>query len=264
MSIDLDAIKRKLNELSGNSNGPRKSNFWRPELGEYKVRLLPWQDNDGQPFKEKWFYYNIKERGGILAPVKLGLPDPVAEFCSKLWEEGTPASREMAKQLRPKMRAYAPVIVRGEDEEEVKIWSFGHGVYVQLLGYFVDSDYGDLTHPAEGFDLKVSFTKEKGRMYQTTNVTPRPRSSALHDDANTVKKLLESVPNLDEIYKPESYEVIKAHLDRWAMGASNVPSDTVGTEMSNSVSQAVAASSNDDAVVNKHEREIDKAFADLF
>ena len=136
------------------------------------------------------------------------------------------------------------------------------------MGYFVDSDYGDLTHPTEGFDLKVSFTKEKGRMYQTTNVTPRPRCSPLHDDASTVKKLLESVPNLDEIYKPESYEVIKAHLDRWAMGASNVPSNGMGTELVDSSNSKPAVSSNnssnDDAVVSKHAREIDKAFADLF
>ena len=75
---------------------------------------------------------------------------------------------------------------------------------------------------------------------------------------------MDAVPDLDEIYKPESYEVIKAHLDRWAMGASNVPSDNMGTELTNNSGNQPAASASDNATVNKHEREIDKAFADLF
>ena len=258
MSIDLDAIKKKLNELSGNG-GPRKSVFWRPELGEYKVRLLPWKDNDGQPFKERWFYYNIKERGGILAPGKMGLPDPVAEFCNRLWEEGTTASREMAKELRPKMRTYAPIIVRDGDEEEVKIWSFGHRVYVEMLSYFVDSDYGDLTDPQKGFDLKVTLSQEKGRKFANTAVTPRPRSSKLNDDPKMVKKLLDSIPDLDELYTLESYDVIKAHLDRWASGGGTNP-NSIGLE---AVTPPQEQKSSPEATSGNHEQEIDKAFADL-
>ena len=57
MAIDFDAIRRKVAQLSGNAR--RGSAFWRPEEGEHTVRIVPFTDNDGQPFKERWFYYNL-------------------------------------------------------------------------------------------------------------------------------------------------------------------------------------------------------------
>ena len=46
MAIDLDAIRRKLNQLSGTNS--RRNVMWRPTEGEEAtVRLLSFQDNDG-------------------------------------------------------------------------------------------------------------------------------------------------------------------------------------------------------------------------
>ena len=50
MSINLDAIRAKVSQLSGLNKG-RKDVLWKSEPGEYTVRLLPWKNNDGQPFK---------------------------------------------------------------------------------------------------------------------------------------------------------------------------------------------------------------------
>ena len=58
MAIDFDAIKRKLERLSGNVKSTNV--MWKPTEGEeHTVRLLSFPDNDGQPFKELQFYYNI-------------------------------------------------------------------------------------------------------------------------------------------------------------------------------------------------------------
>ena len=49
MALDFDAIRRKLDKLSGNNTS--RNVMWKPEEGqEYKVRLLSFPDNDGQPF----------------------------------------------------------------------------------------------------------------------------------------------------------------------------------------------------------------------
>ena len=48
MALDFDAIRKKVSQLSGNFKG--NTEFWRPEEGEYTIRLLPWKNNDGQPF----------------------------------------------------------------------------------------------------------------------------------------------------------------------------------------------------------------------
>ena len=55
MGVNFDAIRKKLNQLSGNNS--RRNSSWRPQEGEETtVRLMSFPDNDGQPFKELWFY----------------------------------------------------------------------------------------------------------------------------------------------------------------------------------------------------------------
>ena len=78
----------------------------------------------------------------------------------KLRSEGTKESYEMAKKLYPKMRVYAPVVVRGEESEGVRIWSFGKLVYQALLSLMMDEDYGDITDLKTGTDIKVKTAEE--------------------------------------------------------------------------------------------------------
>ena len=76
MAIDFDAIRRKLNTLSG-ANSKRRV-MWRPPEGEtVTVRIIGFTDNDGNPFKERWFYYNIGNNPGLLTPHQFGKPDPL-------------------------------------------------------------------------------------------------------------------------------------------------------------------------------------------
>ena len=134
MAIDLAAIRKKLNQLSGQNN--KKNVMWRPEEGtESTIRLIAYPNNDGQPFKELMFYYNIGNNPGLLSPYQFGKADPIQELITKLRDEGSKESYELAKKLYPKMRCYAPVIVRGEEEKGVRLWAFGKQVYQTLLLY---------------------------------------------------------------------------------------------------------------------------------
>ena len=255
MAINLDKIKSKLDQLTGNA--PRRaSNFWRPDVGEHVIRLLPFQDSDGQPFKERWFYYYIVDGPGILAPVKMGKPDPVNEFQQKLWRDGSDSSKELAKKLRPKMRAYAPVIVRGEEEKGVRLWAFGSMVYTGLLRLFLDEDYGDITDPKEGFDVKVSVTQQPGRRWPQTDVKARPRPSALSENTADVTSWLDSVPDLNTIYELKSYDDIKQVLDNWA-ASSEASLNGLGRETVIPVASATTA-----APV-AHKKNIDEVFDQL-
>ena len=124
MAIDLAAIRKKLNQLSGQNN--KRNVMWRPEEGEETtIRLMSFPDNEGQPFKELYFYYNIGNNPGLLAPHQFGKPDPIQELINKLRDEGSKESYELAKKLYPKMRCYAPVVVRGEEDKGVRLWAFG-------------------------------------------------------------------------------------------------------------------------------------------
>jgi hypothetical protein len=228
MAIDLEAIRRKVAELSG----IRKTSsvqMWKADLGEHKVRLLPWKNaTPDNPFLEKYFYY-IGTNSGILTPHQFGKPDPIHELSRSLWASGKPDDRTLAKKLMPKRRSYSPLIVRGQEDKGVQVWSFGKIVYQRLLGFLLDEDLGDILDPQTGFDLKVTLSKQPGKQFNDTVVDCKPRSSKLHDDPKQALALLDAVPNLDDMYRLKTYEEIETILKNWMDTGGPESSDSNGT-----------------------------------
>ena len=80
MAVNLEALQKKLNQLSGQNS--RKNVMWRPPEGEETtIRVIAFPDNDGQPFKERYFYYNIGSNPGLLSPYQFGL---LARRCTRI------------------------------------------------------------------------------------------------------------------------------------------------------------------------------------
>ena len=217
MAIDFEAIKRKLERLQGNTKG--RSTMWKPTEGEEAtVRLISFPDNDGQPFKELMFYYNIPNQRGLLAPYQFGNKDPVQELITKLREDGSKESYELAKKLYPKMRCYAAVVVRGEEDRGVQLWGFGKTVYQKLLSIMLDEDYGDITDPTDGRDIKVVCTKQPGKMWAMTEVLPRGRSTPLAKETAQIKEWSSNIPNVDEIFTCKTYDELSKIINDWISG----------------------------------------------
>lgn len=274
MAIDLEAIKRRVAELSGVKK-TSSVQLWKPSLGEHKIRCLPWKSSpDGQPFAERWFYY-IGENAGILAPNQFGKPDPINDLIRKLYSSGKPDDRVLAKKLQPKMRCYAPVIVRGEEDKGVQVWAFGKLVYQRMLGFFLDEEVGDILSPTEGFDLKVSITKQPGKQFNDTTVDPARRPSKLHEDSKVAEQWLNSIPNLDDMYRLKSTQEIETVLNNWLNGGTTDSSlevsrgpattdaldDLVAEVKSTSVEKTAAKKPKKEDDVKK--QSLDDAFADL-
>ena len=254
MAVDFDAIRNKLNRLSGNNKN--RSVMWRPKEGEeHTVRLLSFPNNDGQPFKELWFYYNIGKERGLLAPNQFNEPDPIQELITKLRDEGSKESYELCKKLYPKMRTYAPVIVRGEEDKGVRLWAFGKTVYQALLGLMLDEDYGDITDPSTGRDIKVSCSKQPGMRWAMTEVRPRGKQSSLSDNSDTAHEWLSTIPNIDEIYQCKSYDELSKIVNDWLNGDSESYEDEGTSHSSPSTSAEGNAGSG--------YKSLDAAFSDL-
>ncbi len=258
MPVDLSAIRKKLNQLNGQSS--KRSSMWRPEEGEETtVRLLSFPNNEGQPFVERYFYYNIGNNPGILTPNQFGKPDPIQELINKLRDEGTKESYEMAKKLYPKMRIYAPVIVRGEEDKGVRIWAFGKTIYQSLLNFMLDEDYGDITDPESGRDIRVLCTKTPGRMWATTEVRPRGKDSPLHEDSSKIKELVDSIPNIDDMFSLKSYEELEKIINDWL----NEDEESENNSSYSSHSKKSSIENNSPDVASGKYKSLDDAFADL-
>ena len=263
MAIDFDAIRKKLNQLSGNNS--RRNVMWRPQEGEEAtVRILSFPDNDGQPFKERWFYYNIGNNPGLLAPYQFGKTDPIQELINKLRDEGSKESYELAKKLYPKMRSYAPVVVRDEEDKGVRLWSFGKTVYQSLLNIMLDEDYGDITDPTDGRDVKVMCTKQPGRMWAMTEVRPRGKQSLLAE-TKQAKEWLDAIPDLDEMYTCKTYEELEKIVNDWLNGDEEAESTgtTRGPSTNLKTLDDLVSDNEEDTSGTSKYKSLDDAFKDL-
>ena len=121
MAINMDKMKQKRENLQNNG---KKSAFWRPQDGEQVIRIVP--TADGDPFKEYWFHYNLGDNPGFLSPKRnFGEECPLDGYVRELYRQGDDESVKMAKNLSARQRFFSPVIVRGEEDQGVRIWGFG-------------------------------------------------------------------------------------------------------------------------------------------
>jgi len=216
MGINIDAIRNRLNKLNGQTKNRTLS--WKPKEGEdHTVRLISFGNEDGTPFKDLYFYYNIGSQRGLLAPYQFGKPDPIQELITKLRDDKSKESYELAKKLYPKMRTYAPVIVRGEEDKGVQIWGFGKTVCQGLYGIMLDEDYGDITDPLTGRDIKVICTKQPGKKWAMTEVRPRGKESKLSSSDKQAQEWINNIPNLDDMFELKSYDELSKIVNDWIM-----------------------------------------------
>ena len=211
--MDIDAIKSRLNQLQNTTT----NSFWKPQPGKTQIRIVPYFHNKSNPFSELYFHYSLVKNKTVLSPLSFGRPDPVQEFADKLKGSGNKDEWIQGKRIEPKMRTFAPVIVRGEENEGVKFWGFGKTVYQELLGIIADPDYGDISDPMTGRDIVVErqTPAEAGNQYGKTTIRVKPNQTELADDAKMQKELLENQPNYAELYTEPTYDELKEHLQNF-------------------------------------------------
>ena len=218
--MDLDAIKKRLGEMqsqANNSGGNSKNLFWKPSVGKQVVRVVPNKYNKQFPFTEMKFYYGIGSKRVMASPSNWGEKDPIMEFAKQLRQTNDKENWRLAKKLDPKTRIFAPIVVRGEESEGVKLWQFGKEVYQDFLNMAADDEIGDYTDVAGGRDIKLNTVgpESTGTPYNKTSVGPSLKTSALSDDQAVVEKLLNEQADPMKVFKPLSYDEMKEALQEW-------------------------------------------------
>ena len=256
MALNLEAMRAKLNaSKNGKKPNGKNSTMWKPKAGDQNIRILP--TADGDPFREFHFHYNVGKNPGIYCNKRNdGGECAICDFASKLWREGVENDdstlKNEAKKLFARKRYYSPVLVRGAESEGVKIWAYGKTAYETLLGYVLDPDYGDITDPQTGTDIKLTYTLASGPgAFPKTALQPRRRPSVLCDDAIAdCQELLDSVPNIDKLFDVKTSEEVQELLDGYLSSDSSAESSSSETQhytknTGESVDKAFAAFMND-------------------
>ena len=217
--MDLDVIKQRLEALekpsSGNNNNG-KSLFWKPSVGKQVIRIVPSKFNKSTPFSELYFHYGIG-RPVMISPINFDEKDPLVEFAKQLRKTDNPENWKLAKKLEPKVRYFAPIIVRGMEDEGVKIWQFGKELYSSFLQMAMDEEVGDFTDVASGRDIKLNTEGPEmtGTKYNRTTASPSMKVTPLDADASKVESWLENQKDPKEVFKQIPYDEMKSNLEAW-------------------------------------------------
>ena len=252
--MDINALKKRLGQLQITNN--RTSNLWKPSPGTTQVRIVPYKFNKDNPFIELFFHYDLG-RKSYLSPQSFGRPDPIEEFSQKLKASGNKEDYRLARKIESKMRTFAPVIIRGEENQGVKFWGFGKTVYQELLSIIADPDYGDIADPVNGRDVGVEFltAEETGASFPKTNIRVKPNQTPITEDKAQLENILENQKDITEVYQELSYDELSEALNNWL-----TPDNEESTEESKE--ESVPASTLKTAVSTTEN--VSDAFDDLF
>jgi hypothetical protein len=188
-----------------------------------------------------------------LSPISFGRPDPIEEFATKLKTSGNKEDYKLGRKIEAKMRTYAPVIVRGEEQEGVKFWGFGKMVYQELLSVMADPDYGDITDPVNGRDIVVEFktSEETGRAFPMTNIRVKPNQTPLTENTEVMKVVKDTQKNITDIYSEMEYDDLQKALEAWLHTENDVEDKDIADPAKATNSQAAT-------------EDVSSAFDDLF
>ena len=217
--MDLSEIKNRLSAMQSKSNnggGDKKNIEFKPSVGKEVVRVVPSKYNKSNPFAELYIHYGIGNKT-MISPTNWGEKDPIVEFAKQLRKTNDKDNWRLAKKLDPKLRIFAPVVVRGKESEGVKLWQFGKETYMDFLNLADNEDVGDFTDIVEGRDITLTTVGPDvtGTAYNKTSIMPRTKQTSLSDDKNLVKSLLDNQPNPMETFKKYSYDEMKQALQEW-------------------------------------------------
>ena len=235
--MDLNAIRDRLDSLNKQSNPKNKEKkdytliYWKPrEEGKYQIRFVPSKlDIPTKPFQEVFMHYGVG-KFPIVALSNWGEKDPIVEFTKQLRKSSEPQNWSLAKKLDPKLRVFAPVIVRGEEDKGVRLFEFSKTIYMELLSIAEDEDYGDFSDVAEGHDFVVNATKVQDRLGFNLNLRPKPKPTPLCKDAKQIETWLETQPILLEERFHYTYDKLKEELQGFLTEGEDDGEDSIISE----------------------------------
>lgn len=285
VKLDLDEIRKRQARLKGEGTGGgnRKNLFFFPEEGISKVRLLPWQDHPGNPFKEIWYYYTLcgyteykgkRQKGKApMALRQFGVDDPIQEriqiLRSKEKEDGTEKTEEehaedleFCKKLYPTQTIYMPVIVRGKENEGPKLWSFsGRKVYERMCELLLKDNVGQaiMDTGEKGCDIEITVKfnpAQEGNLGKSTGVDPDLFNiSALTENEEQLEAWMKEIPDPLKLMAKRriTYEELEKRFDDWmAEGSEDDNSD--GTSRGGDTEEAPTETASEEPAPKKKTR----------
>lgn len=151
-----DRLKRLLDKVNSLNIGG--GGWWRAPVGTSTIRVLPPVGTMEFFFVEVGQHYIGDSKDGLYCPnVCAGQPCPICEVQDELYKAG---DKDTAAKFRVGRSFFINLIDRAHPDQGVLKYQCGTTIFTQLVAYINDPDYGDISDPDAGYDVKVERTGE--------------------------------------------------------------------------------------------------------
>ena len=265
-------------EKMNNTGGQGDDRLWKLEVdkggnGYAVIRFLPAPDGEDLPFV-KLYSHAFQGPGGWYIEnslTTLGGKDPVSEFNSQLWNNGTDAGKDTARKQKRKLTYISNIYVvkdpaNPENEGKTFLYKYGKKIFDKLTAAmqpeFEDEEAIDPFDFWQGANFKLKAKNVAG--YRNYDSSEFAATSALLDDDDAMESIWKKEYSLAELVAADqfkSYDELKTRLG-YVLGNKQVRNDaeTVEQEVEDvrasapvvetveSVSKAPASDEDDDTL----------------
>jgi len=198
------------------------------------IRFLPAPEGEDLPFV-KLYSHAFQGPGGWYIENSLttmGHKDPVSEYNSMLWNNGTDAGKDQARKQKRKLTYIANIYVvkdpaNPENEGRVFLYKFGKKIFDKLTAAmqpeFEDEEAIDPFDFWQGANFKLKAKNVAG--YRNYDSSEFARTSALLDDDDAMEAVWKRQYPLAELVAEDqfkTYDELKTRLD-YVLGIKGTP-----------------------------------------
>ena len=217
-------------EKMNNTGGSSDERLWKLECdksgnGYAVIRFLPAPDGEDLPFV-KLYSHAFQGPGGWYIEnslTTLGQKDPVSEYNSLLWNNGTDAGKDAARKQKRKLTYISNIYVvkdpaNPQNEGKVMLYKYGKKIFDKLTAAmqpeFEDEEAIDPFDFWQGANFKLKAKNVAG--YRNYDSSEFAASSPLLDDDDALEALWKKQYSLQEFTNPDqfkSYDELETRLN---------------------------------------------------
>lgn len=187
------------------------------EEGTLRMRIMNCGEDNEFAFELTTFWLGM-EQGEVISPATFGEPCACMEKYLELKQSSDEDDIETAKKLVPRKKYVIPQIMFKDDkgkevdeENSERLFQIAGGTYQDIIDLYLDDDeWGDMTDPEEGYDIKIT-RSGKGKNDTKYTVSPCKNTSVPKAYAKKVIDLEEMVRAKVHTYE-ETVEKLNSFL----------------------------------------------------
>jgi hypothetical protein len=232
-------LVKEVEKMNNNGSSSGDDRQWKLECdksgnGYAVIRFLPAPEGEDLPFV-KLYSHAFQGPGGWYIEnslTTLGQKDPVSEYNTMLWNNGTDAGKEAARKQKRKLTYIANIYVvkdpaNPENEGKVFLYKFGKKIFDKLTAAmqpeFEDEEAIDPFDFWGGANFKLKAKNVAG--YRNYDSSEFARPDALLDDDDAMEAIWKKEYSLAELVAADQfkdYDALKKRLD-YVLGVRGVP-----------------------------------------